>query len=89
MSPAAIAAVARAPAIPNHGNRRNASWHSRLIVTGTTNGNKLIRMNRGAVCGPSHHVDKPVLRELTQIAMNDAIANSHVNNSTRPQASVS
>ncbi len=46
-------------------------------------------MKRGSVSGPSHHVDNPVLRELTQIAMNEATANSHVNNKNRPQASVS
>lgn len=88
MSPYAIAAVATADAMPSHGSQRIPSWHMRHIVTGATKGKRLIRMKRGAVSGPSHHVDNPVLRELTQTAMNDAITNNHVNNKNRPQAIV-
>ena len=89
MSPNAIAAVTSAAAIPKYGSQRSASWHIRHSATGATNGNRLMRMNRGAVCGPSHHVDKPVLRELTQMAMNDATTNSHVTSKKRPHPNVS
>ncbi len=56
------------------------------MATGATNGNRLMKIERGSVSGPSHHVDRPVLRELTQIAMNEATANSQVTNKNRLQA---
>ena len=46
-------------------------------------------MNRGSVSGPNHHVDNPVLRELTQIEMKEATANNHANNTNRPHCRVS
>lgn len=46
-------------------------------------------MSRGSVSGPNHHVDKPVLRELTQIEMKEATTNNHANNTNRPHCSVS
>lgn len=46
-------------------------------------------MKRGSVSGPSHHVDRPVLRELNQIAMNEATTNSQVTNKNRPHDCVS
>ena len=77
-----------AAATPTQGSRRSASWHVKHTANGATNGNRLMAIDRGSVSGPSHHVDNPVLRELTQIAMNDAIANSHVTNKKRLQAMV-